>query len=85
MIWLAGLGAAIVFFAVVEGYAIRHPEAGYHTLSYHVAKIGARFPVSIWFMGIFAGGLAVHFFWHYCPNFDMVPDSLQSLGGVLKK
>jgi len=68
MIWAAGLGAAIVFFAVVEGFALKHPDRCW-TLSHWIALIGSRFPLSIWFMGIFAGGLAVHFFWHYCPDF----------------
>ena len=69
-IWLAGLIVAIVFFAVVEGYALKHPTR-LNTLSHCIAYIGSYWPLSIWFCGIFAGGLAVHFFWHYCPSFGI--------------
>jgi hypothetical protein len=71
-IWLAGLGAAVVFFAVVEGYALKHPER-LNTLSWNIAKMGSYFPLSIWICGVFAGGLAVHFFWHFCPVFVVMP------------
>lgn len=70
MIWLGGLIGAIVFFAVVEAYAFKHPDR-VNTLSREIAHIGAVFPLSIWFMGVFAGGLAVHFFWHFCPDFGV--------------
>ncbi len=64
--WLVGLVGAIAFFTVVEGYAFRHPDRQ-NTLSRTVYDIGSKFPLSIWIMGVFAGGLAVHFFWHWCP------------------
>ena len=69
-IWLAELAAAVIVFALTEGYAFKHPER-INTLSHWVAYIGAKFPLSIWFCGIFAGGLAVHFFWHFCPAFGI--------------
>jgi hypothetical protein len=64
--WIAGLFTAIAFFALVEGYAFRHPERQ-NTLSMAIYELGSNFPLSIWLMGMFAGGLAVHFFWHWCP------------------
>lgn len=66
--WLAGLVGSIVFFSFVEGLALRHPDRQW-TLSATIAFIGAHFPLSIWICGAFAGGLAVHFFWHFCPKF----------------
>jgi hypothetical protein len=64
--WLLGLIWAIGFFALVEGYALRHPDRQW-TLSRTIATIGEAWPLSIWLCGAFAGGLAVHFFWHWCP------------------
>jgi hypothetical protein len=64
--WAIGLAAAIMFFAVVEGVAFRHAERQW-TLSRCIAMMGRDFPLSIWLCGVFAGSLAVHFFWPYCP------------------
>lgn len=67
-IWLLGLVSAMVFFAAVEGTALRHPTR-LNTLSHDIAYIGAKWPLSLWICGVATGGLAVHFFWHFCPNF----------------
>lgn len=64
--WIIGALGAIGFFAFFEAMAFRHPER-VNTLSRFIADIGAKFPFSIWICGGFAWGLAVHFFWHYCP------------------
>lgn len=64
--WEIGVVAAIIFFAFFEWYAFKHPERQ-NTLSHWVYNIGSTWPLSIWIMGMFAGGLAVHFFWHWCP------------------
>lgn len=64
--WIIGLFLAIIFFAVFEAMAFRHPER-VNTLSHVVYTLGQTWPLSIWLMGMFAGGLAVHFFWHWCP------------------
>ena len=66
--WLVALGVAIAFFAIFEGFALKHPLR-LNTLSHWIAYIGVYFPLSIWFAGVFAGGLAVHFYWHFCPVF----------------
>lgn len=65
--WIIGLLVAIVFFAVFEFMAFRHPER-YNTLSRCIYTIGSEWPLSIFIMGMFCGGLAVHFFWHWCPE-----------------
>lgn len=72
--WIVGLFAAIAFFAFFEWYAFRHPER-VNTLSRAIFTLGSTFPLSIWFMGIFCGGLAVHFFWHWCPVPVLTPIS----------
>jgi hypothetical protein len=64
--WVLGLIGAVAFFIFVEGYAFRHPQQQ-NTLSRTIYDLGSKFPLSIWIMGMFAGGLAVHFFWHWCP------------------
>ena len=64
--WIIGVGIAIAFFAVFETYALRHPNRQ-NSLSMAVYTVGSKWPLSIWLMGMFAGGLAVHFFWHWCP------------------
>lgn len=64
--WLLGLLGAMSFFAVVEGYAFKYPERQ-NTLSRTIYDLGSKWPLSIFIMGMFAGGLAVHFFWHWCP------------------
>jgi hypothetical protein len=65
--WIALTLAAIAAFAVFEARAFRHPERQ-NTLSRAIYDIGSRWPLSIWIMGVFCGGLAVHFFWHWDPN-----------------
>jgi hypothetical protein len=64
--WIIGLFAAIVFFAVFETYALRHPDRQ-NTLSMAIYTLGSKWPLSIFIMGMFCGALATHFFWHYCP------------------
>jgi hypothetical protein len=61
VIWFAGVW---ISFAVLEGYAFKHPDREW-TLSRAVSTLGKRWPLSIWFMGVLMGGLAVHFFWPY--------------------
>lgn len=74
--WIAGTLIAIMFFIIVEALAFRHPER-INTLSRCIYDIGKNWPLSIFLMGMFCGGLAVHFFWHWCP-----PGS-QSVGMLL--
>jgi hypothetical protein len=65
--WIALTLTAIAAFAFFEARAFRHPERQ-NTLSRAIYDIGSRWPLSIWIMGVFCGGLAVHLFWHWDPN-----------------
>ena len=65
--WIVGLVSAILFFAVGEYYACRHHDR-MNTLSRAIYLLGQKFPLSIWIMGVFAGALAVHLFWHWDPS-----------------
>lgn len=67
--WLA-VGWAT--FSVFEARGIRHNNlGGYITLSYFVYRVTKAWPPSIFliglFVGLFWGGLSVHFWWHWCP------------------
>lgn len=66
MPWIIGTLAAIGFFAIFEARGFRFPERQ-NTLSRAIYNLGSRWPLSIYLMGMFSGGLAVHFFWHWCP------------------
>lgn len=66
-LWLLGLAGAILFFVLVERFACRHPERQ-NTLSHAIYQLGQSFPLSILIMGMLAGGIAVHLFWHWCPD-----------------
>jgi len=64
--WIIGILAAIGFFAYFETKAFKHPDR-VNTLSHFIYTIGSTWPLSIFLMGMLCGGLAVHFFWHWCP------------------
>lgn len=64
--WLISALVALLVFIVIERYAFRHPDRQ-NTLSRAIWSLGQKWPLSIFLMGMFAGGLAVHFFWHWCP------------------
>lgn len=76
--WIIGILLAIMFFAIFEVRAFRHPER-YNTLSRCVYDVGAKWPLSIFIMGMFCGGLAVHFFWHWCPPGSVSTGALRPL------
>jgi hypothetical protein len=65
--WIVGSMVAIVFFAYFEKRAFDFPTSQ-NTLSRWIYNMGQSWPLSIWLMGMLAGGLAVHFFWHWDPN-----------------
>jgi predicted permease len=64
--WIIGTLLAIAFFAYFEARAFRYPQRQF-TLSHWIFTIGSTWPLSIFLMGMLCGGLAVHFFWHWCP------------------
>lgn len=65
--WIIGLMLAIAFFAYFEKRSFDYPNSQ-NTLSRAIYNLGQSWPLSIWIMGMFAGGLAVHFFWHWDPT-----------------
>ncbi len=76
LIWPIGISIWLVIgwiaFAIFERLGIKHNDVGgYITLSYFVYRITQVGPPSIFLLGLsiglFWGGLCVHFFWHWCP------------------
>lgn len=65
--WIIGALLAIAFFAYFEWRAFAHPDRQ-NTLSHFVSTIGAKWPMSIWLMGVGTGILAAHFFWAWVQN-----------------
>lgn len=76
VIWPVGITIWLILgwvvFAIFEALGIKHNNtAGYITLSYFVYRVTKAWQPSIFLMGLiiglFDGGLAVHFWWHWCP------------------
>lgn len=63
-VWTGWLLALIFSFGVLEGYAI---AKGKTTLSRYTWNAFEAFPLIAVIFGMVFGGLAVHFFWHWCP------------------
>lgn len=63
-VWSGWLLALIVSFAVFEGYALKN---GRTTLSRYTWNAFVAWPPLAAVFGMVFGGLAVHFFWHWCP------------------
>jgi len=63
-IWTSWLSFLIASFAVFETYAIR---TGRTTLSRYTWNAFQAWPPIAVIFGMVFGGLAVHFFWHWCP------------------
>lgn len=64
--WIACAVLAAILFIAGERYAFKHPDRQ-NTLSQSIYNLGSKFPLAIFIMGMFCGGLAVHFFWRWCP------------------
>ena len=64
-IWFGWLMLFVVSFAIIEGIAIAR---GKTTLSRFTVVTTTAFPPLIFILGAIAGGLAVHFWWHWCPT-----------------
>lgn len=65
--WVVGLIGFIIYFAVFELYAFKHPERQ-NTLSRAVYNLGKSWPLSIFLLGLIVGSLATHFYWNWCPD-----------------
>ena len=59
--WIWGLVVAFIFFSAFESRALLFP-AEQDTLSSFIRKIAVKYPISIFIMGMFTGGLAIHLF-----------------------
>ena len=60
--WAVWFPLVIVSFALIEGYAFKHPGRQW-TLS----TLGARWPLSIALVSGVFFTLLTHFYWHFCP------------------
>lgn len=63
-IWPALLASWVLSFAIFETIALTHKGLTLSMFTWHVSE---AWPLIIWIMGALAGGLAVHFFWHWAP------------------
>ena len=65
--WILGALGFVAFFAAFETLAFKWPTR-FNTLSRFVFNLGQNWPLSIFLIGFICGGLAVHFYWHWCPD-----------------
>lgn len=68
-IWPAFLASWVVVFGVLETIAMLNKGL---TLSMWTWHLSEEWPLFTFLCGLVAGGLAVHFWWHWAP-----PDSIQ--------
>jgi hypothetical protein len=64
--WIVWGASMLGSFAVLEGYAFKHPLRE-NTLSRFMWSMGQKWPLSLVLFGEVTGGLAVHFYWNWCP------------------
>jgi hypothetical protein len=55
----------VFFLLLMEAYYL---ETGRDTLSRRVWKASKAWPLLPWVVGAVSGGLAVHFWWPWCPQ-----------------
>lgn len=63
LIWTLWLLMLVVTFAILEALSWNSGV----TLSRYVWDLSMAWPLIIWIAGALAGGLAVHFWWHWEP------------------
>jgi hypothetical protein len=63
-VWAGWLAVLVVSFGIFEGYAL---ATGRKTLSRFTWNLTKAWPPLPFVCGLVAGGLAVHFWWHWCP------------------
>lgn len=63
-VWVTWILGIVVSFALLEGYALTHDRT---TLSRFVWRLSKAWPPLPFVAGLLAGGLAVHFWWNWCP------------------
>jgi hypothetical protein len=59
--WILFLAAS---FAAFEGSALTHGKTTLSRFTWNISRAWPPFP---FVLGLIAGGLAVHFWWHWCP------------------
>lgn len=63
-VWLAWILVTAIAFACFEGYALATDRT---TLSRFTWNASQAWPPLPFICGLVVGGLAVHFWWHWCP------------------
>jgi hypothetical protein len=69
-IWVGWTAAIVVSFAVFESYALAN---GKMTLSRATWDLTKAWPPLPFAAGLLVGGLAVHFWWNWCPQVGFGP------------
>lgn len=64
IVWVCWLILFIVTFAIFETWALLTNGLTLSMFTWHVSE---EWPPIIWLCGVLAGGLAVHFWWHWAP------------------
>jgi uncharacterized membrane protein YoaK (UPF0700 family) len=64
IVWTVWLLLIASSFAALESYALTKNKT---TLSRHVWNASRAWPLLPFVVGAMCGGLAVHFWWHWCP------------------
>lgn len=75
IIWPIGIacwiGLGFAEFGVLERNALKSSDANKPTLSYFIFYVTSKFPLAAIIGAFITGGimwgLAVHFWWHFCP------------------
>lgn len=80
MPWIVGTVLAIIYFGAFEVLGFLKPDK-FNTLSHAVYTLGAHWSLAIFIMGGFSFGLAVHFFWDWCPAGSVSTGMLHSILG----
>lgn len=60
--------AWIACIIILLGYEFFALTTGRRTLSRQMWLWSEAWPLMPWLMGVVMGGLAVHFYWHWCPK-----------------
>lgn len=68
MIWVGWILTIIISFAVFETYALK---TGRTTLSRFTYNCSQSWPLLPFLLGLIVGGVAVHFWWHWCPDLGL--------------
>ncbi len=76
IIWTFWILFLIASFAAFESYALVHDKT---TLSRFTWNASQAWPPLPFVAGLIAGGLAVHFWWHWCPPGSLSTGMLEPL------